>query len=434
MKQFSIQIKHDKRRPIRNSKNVYPVRLRVYSTLTKKTKMYPTDINLSVKDYEDVFDKNLNLKGKKNEYRLFLNELENRAIEAASTLTTFTFPAFEKKLFRAKNASISVIHHYKQKIDLLRKNGQVATASNYELSLKSLGMFILDKTKFDSLEAKNKELMAALKDLTFYDITVNWLNSYEIFMVRREEKSLTTVSMYLRALRTVFNDAISENDIKKDIYPFGRAKNQYQIPTTQKKKKALTSEQITKLFHAEAEDEDQQRAKDFWFLSYALYGMNFKDILLLKFENLKQDTIVYFREKTKSTSRGNLKEINVHLNDFSKGVIEKYKRTGRTNKNDYIFPIIEKGDDVFEQKRKVKNFISNINLFFNKFAEAHGFDFKISTYWARHTFATLSIQRGASMEFISEALSHSNLSVTKNYFAGFEDDTKKEFAKNLMNF
>lgn len=58
----------------------------------------------------------------------------------------------------------------------------------------------------------------------------------------------------------------------------------------------------------------------------------------------------------------------------------------------------------------------------------------LSTYWARHSFAANSIRKGASMEFISEALNHSDLSVTKNYFAGFEDKAKKEFANSLLDF
>ncbi len=99
-----------------------------------------------------------------------------------------------------------------------------------------------------------------------------------------------------------------------------------------------------------------------------------------------------------------------------------------------MFNIISNGDDAFEQKRKVKNFISHVNLYFNKYAKRLGFEFKISTYWARHSFATISIQKGASMELISEALNHSNLNVTKDYFAGFDDDTKKEFSNTLMDF
>lgn len=129
-----------------------------------------------------------------------------------------------------------------------------------------------------------------------------------------------------------------------------------------------------------------------------------------------------------------MKKISVHLNDFSKDVIRKYSKKTTTNSSDFIFNIVDKEDDAFNQKRKIKNFISHVNLFFNRYAESLGFEFRITTYLARHSFATISIQNGASMEFISEALSDSNLSVTKNYFSDFEDETKKEFANSLMDF
>jgi site-specific recombinase XerD len=59
---------------------------------------------------------------------------------------------------------------------------------------------------------------------------------------------------------------------------------------------------------------------------------------------------------------------------------------------------------------------------------------KVSTYWARHSFATNAIRSGATMEFIQESLGHKDLATTQNYFAGFDSDTKKQFAKTIMNF
>ena len=324
-------------------------------------------------------------------------------------------------------------YHYLEKIDTLLSNEQIATANNYELSLKSLGMFILKKTKFNSLEEKEQEISKAIKNFTFYDVTSTWLEKYENFMVKKELKSFTTVSMYVRCLRTIFNDAISENDIKEDIYPFGRGKTKYQIPSSQKTKKTLQASQLTSLFQATPETIEQEKAKDFWFLSYALYGMNFKDICLLTYSNINEESVNYFRGKTVTTKKTNLKEISVPLNDYVKQIIEKYSNPSKKS-TDYVFTIVDKNDNAFEQKRKIKNFISFINLHFNKLAKKSGLDFKISTYWARHSFATVSIQNGASMEFISEALNHSNMNVTKGYFSGFDDKTKKQFSKNLMNF
>jgi len=430
---FNTTIYLDTRRAVKGTSNIFPVKLKVYSKLTKTKKLYSTNISLSEDQFEAIHNPRKRLKSKDKETQLYLYEFEERANNVAKGLTPFTFIAFEKKLFRNKTAGISVLFHYQQKIDSLRTNSQIGTASNYDLSLKSLGTFILNKVQFTSLQQKEKEVNQAVKTLTFYDINDQWLKDYKQFMIVDNLKSTTTVSMYLRCLRTIFNDAIGENDIKQDIYPFGVNRGKYQIPVSSKTKRALKGTDISLLFNSNTNTKEEEKAKDFWFLSYALYGMNFKDILLLKNNNISKDTLVYFREKTKTTKKGNLKEISIHLNDFAKSIIKKYS-TGQSSDEAYIFSILTMGDDAYEQKRKIKNFISFVNLHFNKYAKSLGFNYKISTYWARHSFATVSIRNGTSMEFISEALNHSNLSVTKNYFAGFEDDTKKEFSNNLMNF
>ncbi|WP_111709129.1 tyrosine-type recombinase/integrase [Lutibacter citreus] len=430
---FNTSIYLDSRRAVKGSTNIFPVKLKVYSKLTKKKKLYSTNVSLTEIQFGNIFNPKKRLNKKDKDIQLYLNEFEERANNVAKDLTPFTFLTFEKKLFRNKTAGISVLFHYKQKIASLRKNNQIGTASNYDLSLKSIGTFVLNKVEFIDLQQKEKEINKAVKNLTFYDINDQWLKDYENFMIVDNLKSTTTVSMYLRCLRTIFNDAISQNDIKQDIYPFGINRGKYQIPVSSKTKKALKNEEISLLFNSKPNTKEQEKAKDFWFLSYALYGMNFKDILLLKKKNIIEESLVYYREKTKTTKKGNLSEISIHLNDYAKSIINKYAKNIESDDN-YIFSILLESDDAYEQKRKIKNFVSFVNLHFNKYAKSLGFNFKISTYWARHSFATLSIRNGVSMEFISEALNHSNLSVTKNYFAGFEDDTKKEFSNNLMNF
>lgn len=419
--QFITSLYLDKRISSRKINQLYPVKLRVYSTLTKKTKLYPTGVDLSIKEFDAIFNSGFKVRGKNKEIKTRLSFIENKADSIARDLQPFTFDLFERKMFRNKSASINLTYHYNKKIQLLKNNSQLSTASNYDLSLKSLSRFV---------EKKNK---GVIKNLTFYDINLEWLNEYESFMTNEEDKSLTTVSFYLRALRTIFNEAINENDIKQELYPFGKGNNKYQIPSTSNRKKALSSSQLSILFKAIPITNEQEIAKDYWFFSYACNGMNIKDILLLRYENLKDDSLLYHRSKTINTKKGNLKEIKVFLNEYSKNIIEKYGNSKKFDK-EFIFPIISVTDDVAEQQRKIKNFTSFINLHFNKLAKNEGFEFKISTYWARHSFATVSIQKGASMEFISEALNHSNLNVTKNYFAGFEDETKKDFASTLMDF
>jgi integrase len=340
-------------------------------------------------------------------------------LEIAKNLIPFTFDAFEKKLLRLKGDNSNVIYHYNTIIDKLKANGQIGTADNYNLSINSIKAYIKHKT------GKEPE------KVTFYEITSDFLNSYEKYMVKDLKRSRTTVSMYLRALRTVFNTAIRNKDIEQELYPFG--KHKYQVPAVKRVKKAVPSDQLKTIFNAIPTNQDQEKAKAFWFFTYSCNGMNMKDIANLKYKDMKDDTISFFRAKTINTSKEALKPVTIYLNEFTKGVIEKYgnkKKNGET----YIFPIIDTKETLEKQHKQIKNFITFVNDHFKKFIESLGINDKITTIWARHSFTTNAIRNGASMEYISEALSHSNLSTTIGYFAGFEDDKKKEISEKLMQF
>lgn len=250
-------------------------------------------------------------------------------------------------------------------------------------------------------------------------------------MINHLNRSRTTVSMYLRALRTVFNTAITDKEIDAEVYPFG--KNKYQPPTVRNVKKALSQNHLKQLFDAKPNTPEQTKAKDFWFFSYACNGMNIKDIALLKYENIQEDKIIFYRAKTINTSKTDLKPVTVYLNDFSKAIIKKYGNEN-TNKKEYIFPIISDKESEIINHNKIKNFTKFINQYLKKLAISEGITSDISTYWARHSFATNSIRNGATMEFVMEALSHNNMKTTVGYFAGFEDKDKKEFMQKLINF
>jgi site-specific recombinase XerD len=268
-----------------------------------------------------------------------------------------------------------------------------------------------------------------IDDLTFENITKDWLKKYEKFMLDNG-KSFTTISIYTRTLKAVFNNAIYLKDLHKDVYPFGNKKGKYKILKTKKVKKALKSLQLKTLFNADTMTKEEAKAKAFWFFSYACNGMNIKDIALLKYSDINGDKFEYYRAKTfdKSTEKNT---ITIFLTDFTNGIIKEY---GNSDQSGFVFDILKNEDDSITQYKKIKNFTRYINDHIKRIALRNDLPSDLSTYWARHSFATNSMRKGASMEFISEALNHSDLSVTKNYFAGFEDDAKKEFAKGLLDF
>lgn len=137
-----------------------------------------------------------------------------------------------------------------------------------------------------------------------------------------QDKSLTTVGIYMRSLRTIFNNVISDGLLNIEYYPFGRKK--YEIPTSRNVKKALSLHEISKIYFYEApEGSASERARDYWIFLYLCNGINIKDFCLLRYENLKGNILEFERAKTARTKR-NIESIRIPLSEDAKRVIEKW--------------------------------------------------------------------------------------------------------------
>lgn len=412
--EYSISICLDKRRKKANGK--FPVRLRVFTPNPRKQKLYPTTFDFTEKEFASIWETSKPRKEYKK-IRFDIQAVERKALEVAKDIIPFSFVEFEKKLFRKNGDGVKVSYHYNERIEDYKKQNRISTADSYHCSQNSLKSFVEDQHK-------------NYASLTLLDIDKNWLQSFETYMINKG-RSISTVGIYLRPLRAIFNKAIEEGEIEKEFYPFGKRK--YQIPTSKNVKKALNKEQMKLLFNAKPSNKEQQKAKDFWFLSYNCNGMNMKDIAQLKYEDIQGDKIIFYRAKTLFTSKTQLKPIVIYLNPFIEKIIQKYSIKKQLGRN-YVFDIIDEKDIPEKKQTKIKNFTRFINQHLKKLCESNELPVNISTYWARHSFATLAVRNGATMEFMQESLGHKNMSTTQAYFAGFDDDTKRDFAKGLMDF
>jgi site-specific recombinase XerD len=404
----------DSRRPMKN--DIYIVKLRVYAPALGKKKLYATSIKLSEQDFDKVFAKNP--KGKFLDTANELNKIKTNAINAAKDVIPFSFEKFEAALNTAPKNKADVIDCFNTAIAENKSFGRLGNADNYQNSLNSIKKFI---------EAKSGK-----KDqkLLFSEITTDWLQRYEEYM-KEKGKSTTTISMYVRALRAIFNNAIEKGDISSKIYPFGKEKTKYKVSSVKKVKKTLKQDELKKLFEATG-SEEQLRAKDFFFFSYNCSGMNFKDIANLTYGKIDGDRLKFFRKKTENTTSEQT-EISVYLTPFAHDVIKRY---GNENNgaNTLIFNIITKDMSPVDKQKAIKNFTRSVNQGLKKLAKKVKIDENISTYYARHSFSTNAIRSGASMELVSEQLGHADLKTTQNYFSGFEDDSIEDLTKKLMNF
>jgi len=113
-------------------------------------------------------------------------------------------------------------------------------------------------------------------------------------------------------------------------------------------------------------------------------------------------------------------------------IINTWGNPDRSPKS-YIFPFLHDGLSPEDERKIVKNTTSLINKKMRKIGEALGYG-SISTYTARHSYATVLKRSGTNIAYISETLGHSDIKVTENYLANFEDETHKRNARILTNF
>jgi integrase/recombinase XerD len=412
----SISIFLDTRRAKANG--LFPVKLRVYLPQLGKKKLYPTVFDMSEQEFASVW---MTTKPRKDyqEQRRKMSAVENHAIEVSEQLKVFSFEEFEKRLFQKSGSREDVVCHYQEIIEKLRENDQFGSANSYRLSLKSLLAF-----------AQHRSGRKATK-LLFGEITKDWLVKYEYYMLNTIGRTQTTVGIYLRALRAVFNSAREQGDISTDLYPFG--KKQYKIPAGQNPKKALKKEELRILHDAVSGNPEQEKARDFWFFSYYCDGINIKDIVLLRWENLQGDTLIYNRAKTANSTRSNQKLKTIYLNEPALAIIEKYCSKPR-NPKALIFSIISDEMSKEQQHKAKQNFIRFVNQHLKKLAVNASLPSDISSYWARHSFVTIGIQNGIPMQMISDALHDGNMKTTLNYWKSFPENNMREFAKLKMDF
>jgi len=405
---LTISISLDTRRV--KADNTYPIKLCVYQKSTGKAKYYGTKFHFSPEEFKSIWL----TKKPRSIYKSSIEQVKalvDKAANDVKSVTPFSFQLFEEKLFRKGAEANNVFWHYTQRIQSLKEISSIGTASWYNLSKKSLKAFM------EKSGDKRTEF------ISFDHITKEWLERYERSMLKAG-RSKTTISMYLRALRAIFQVAIKSGDIDKSVYPFGAGK--FEIKEGGKVKKSLSEEEIRILFNSKPASPEQQKAKDFWFFSYLSNGMNIKDIINLRHCQIGNESFVFERIKTASTNR-ETRPIEVILTDFHRYVFNEYGSVS-SEPRQFVFDIIQDQNSPEKVHSRTKSFTRFINQHMKKLATTNGLRNDISSYFARHSFATRLIRKGKSIAFAQEALGHSSSKTTERYFAGFTNEAKRESA------
>lgn len=409
----SVKVRLDTRKPKANT-NLYPIKLFLYHNY--ETRAYRTSLALSKEDWSRINAdrlKDCNLKNIRDK----IQAIEMKAKEIIEYLgDSFSFGLFYDKYYgktKIRNSNESVFDAIKRRGDRFLNEGSIGNAQIHYCTMRSLQKFS--------------------KSLKFKNVTVDFLNRYEKYMLVDKKSSPTTLSIYLRCLRSVLNDAVSDKIIPQEAYPFGKAKDgKYEMVRPKKKKRALTDEDIRKIINYEPTRECDAKGKDLWLFIFFANGMNVADMVRLKFKDIQGGFFTFFRQKTKRTRKDN-EQIKVFISPEISRIIDRWGSPDKAPEN-YVFPFIDWSQSPEKCHNDTKLLVRNINDRIQDVGKALGISTRLTTYVARHSFGTVLMRQGVSTAFISKSYGHASLATTTDYLGDFTEEQIIDYGNILSNF
>ncbi len=409
---------------IKKADNVYPIKIRVthnrerlylgiekamVNNILSNSQLekfrYDGKGNYSIN--EDLFNNAMKVKkaGIFKELQTVFRGIELDTQKIADSIDPFTLELFKIRMSKKKTKENKVFLQFNELTDELKANDRIGTAISYKNAAKSLKKFTDDK------------------EVSFEYFTKDRLDKYKIWMQTGDNKnSDTTIGIYLRAFRTLFNRAIEAGITTQ--YPFTqgkeRGKDKFKIPKGKGRNLALNKSELQKIFeYVLPEKHPYCFYLDMWKLLYLMGGLNPTDLCMLRESNIQNGLIYFFRQKTRRTSN-EPKEIKVPYSESVKTIIEKWKKTDL--KNPYLIPVINDTMDATKRKAVIGQFVKMVNTAMKAVGEDLKISLRITTYVARHSIATQLLRAGASVKFIGDQLGHHDTKTTEAYLDGFEDE------------
>ena len=142
------------------------------------------------------------------------------------------------------------------------------------------------------------------------------------------------------------------------------------------------------------------------------------------------DVVSANRVKSKMT-KGTAKTLHITLNPLAKSIINKWGTFPR-DPNKYIFGFYKNDMSTEDKERGKKNVIKNVNNWMKEHTKSLSIEMDVTSYHARHSFAQLLRNSKYNIEYIQEALAHSDKKSTENYISSLSQDKGVEIQENLL--
>lgn len=389
------------------SNGLYPIYLRV--TKDRKSKFITLKLACEKSQWNEQKSEFRKSVKHYQQFNNSLDEIWKRAEKIVSDALgrgdDISLEDFEELFFNFKlDKKVTVNEFWDEHIEDMNKSGRTGNARFFKDSKSSFFKFLQDKTIY------------------FRDITPALLDKYEVFL-RSNGGIDSGIAVKMRAVRALYNSAIKKGFAHKENYPF----DAYKLSKLKGKgnKRALNSDDVSKIKDLDiTEHPTLLNTKNYFLFSYYTGGMNFFDMMKLTWENIVGDRIIYTRSKTKG-------RFTIKILKPVQEILDYYRNQQRDTK--YVFPIILREDctPIQLEYRKEKT-LKRFNKDLKKISEICEIDQKITSYVARHSFATNLKQKGVSTDVISEAMGHQNLTITQAYLKELENDVIDDAFSKLL--
>ena len=391
-----------------NSQNAAPVHLRL--TQTRKNKFVSTGVTLGINDWD--FD-NQRIKSETPELQALQLRIDTKIDELRRKIKRLEALEVDVTLdnlleTNGRKINCTVGEYLKQTIERLETLGKYGSASKYRSLLARLSQFRSLNIRFD-------------------EIDLAYLRDFELFL-RKEGNTNNSIATKYAIFKAAYNKALAEGLFVPKTTPFTK----YKVGSlwTRTRKRAITKEDIQELVALEIAPNYRTNyaefARDIFLFSYYTAGINFTDMATLRHCDIVDGRIYYSRHKTQ-------KLLSFQLVPNAMRIIEKYSKANHAQE-DYIFPILDRSEhktaqQIFNRTHKV---LRKVNRELKMLGEQIGLEMPLTTYVARHTFATVLKRSGVSVALISESLGHSDLSTTQIYLDSFENSQIDAAMQHLL--
>ena len=237
------------------------------------------------------------------------------------------------------------------------------------------------------LERTCRKVLEFDRAVTFDAIDKKWLERFAAWL-EKDGANVNGIAHHMRNLRAVVNYAIDEEITS--TYGFRK----YRIKQTQTAKRDLTVEQLRVLRDYPC-NSYLAPYRDMFLLIFYLCGINVGDLLLLKRENVKNGRVEYYRRKTK-------KYYSIRIEPEADIILNRYEG------KEYLLYPMDTNSDYHIYLKHLNEALGRIGMDCGKGKKPKGTPLfpGITTYYARHTWASIAAEVDVPMDVIGQALGH----------------------------